>query len=206
MTVYTWPETRPFRPGNATLRQRHNQQRVSESPLNGTTQGLSMPGSRWGWDFDFPANRNADRPAIEAFLTKLDGIEHRVRLYDFWRPRPRGTCNLAGVTIGSPAAQFARTVQLAGCGAGGTLLEGDWLGLPSGQLVMVVEPAQANPAGVMTVAVRFSLRSALPSGGAVTLDRPTALFIRTEADLGMPRNPGFSQAGFSLSFTETFSA
>jgi hypothetical protein len=206
MSVYDWLPGRAYLPGDGQIRQYHPQQRRSESALSGAVQTLSMPGSKWGWDFDFPANRNADRPGFEAFFTKLDGTEHRVRLWDFWRPRPRGSCNLAGVTIAIAAGQFARSLVLDGCGAGKTLLEGDWLGLPGGQLVMVVEGGVANGSGRMAVGVRSMLRRALAAGGAVTLDRPTALYTRTEADIALPRNPGFSQRAFSVSFIETFTA
>lgn len=399
MTTYTWPDARAFVPQAAELRIIDNLQRVHESPLSGYTQTQDMPGARWGWSYDLTPHSQAERRAVEAFLTKLSGRAHRVRLWDFKHARPAGNINLAGVTLGAAAAQFATSLQLAGCfpgtnylryptdlrntseaGSGrpwsqfddggvlnhvlvsleattgpageaitvskvkcnttdtvqrqvsqqipgladgtvcvsyasmraaevkrarlylqskastypsasfnletgavtsvtsvagyttvagvidegggwygcwartnvltggatpafiiqlnsiggtaysgavgdglfvrrvgvsagdqlvdfaefGTLLAGDWIGLPSGQLLRVVEDAQADNAGVMTVAVRHMLRSAVASGGAVTLDKPTALFMRTESGLALPRQPGATIPGFSVDFVEAF--
>jgi hypothetical protein len=91
-----------------------------------------------------------------------------------------------------------------GVGADATLLAGDWLGLTGGQLVRVVADATANDAGAMTVEVRHMLRSAVASGTAVTLDKPTALYVRTEAGIALPRMPGNVDPGMSLDLVEVF--
>jgi hypothetical protein len=205
MTIYAWPTTRAFLPATAQLRVIDNLQRSSESPLSGYTQTLSMPGARWGWDFDFGAHDLASRAQVEAYLMRLSGREHRVRLWDFKQPRPRGTINLSGVTLSAAAAQFATTLALAGCGAAKTLLAGDWLTVATGQLVRVVGGSGlADGAGLMTVEIRPMLRLALSSGSAVTLDTPTALFVRTEAGLSLPRAAGDGVPGFSVGFAEVF--
>jgi hypothetical protein len=204
MTIYAWPTTRAFVPAAAQLRVIDNLQRSSESPLSGYTQTLSMPGARWAWDYDFGAHDQANRAQVEAYLLRLSGREHRVRLWDFKQPRPRGTINLGGVTLNAAAAQFATALVLSGCGAGKTLLAGDWLAVATGQLVRVVADAVADGGGVMTVETRQMLRLALSSGSAVALDKPTALFVRTEAGLSLPRSAGHGVPGFSISFAEVF--
>lgn len=204
MTIYAWPTTRAFLPHTAQLRVIDNLQRTSESPLSGYTQTLSMPGARWGWDFDFGAHDQASRAKVEAYLLRLSGREHRVRLWDFKQPRPRGTINLGAVSLGAAAAQFATTLPLSGCGAGKTLLAGDWLAVATGQLVRVVADAVADAGGLMTVEIRPMLRLALSSVSAVTLDSPTALFVRTEAGLTLPRSAGDAVPGFSVGFAEVF--
>ena len=376
MTIYTWPDTRTFVPQVADLQVIDNTQRSLESPLSGYVQTVSMPGARWGWAMDFAPQDSASRAALEAQLLKLSGREHRVRLWDIKHPRPRGNIVLTGVTLGAAAAQFATSLQLAGClpgnnvlaggsfevdsnsdgladgwtrysagtvgtlsaalssgvashgaysqslsaaslgssqtdrqgitrssvnvaalagktatlscvvlgtlnssvevqaawrDAGGavisgmttsvalttgyqtivltgacpanavtailyifqhsntgvapglyvdavqleagssrtayavaTLRAGDWLGLPTGQLVRVVADAQADDLGRMTVDVRHMLRAAAASGSAVTLDRPTALYVRAEAGLTLPRMAGGSAPGMSAEFVEVF--
>jgi len=372
MTTYTWPNTPQFVPASAELRVIDTLQRVHESTLSGYVQTQSMPGARWGWAFDMAPQGSAERQALEAYLLRLSGRQHRVQLWDHKQPRPRGSIALTGVTLGASAAQFAESLVLAGCrspdnllsiggmeidtngdgladgwvsyssgtlsglaysraggpdafvqrvlassmggtlassagialadrvpviagqlytisadilgfngtqrieaafydsggsslasggstdwiGAGlgydrrsisvtspagaatmqlwiymhsgtgaspeiridrvqvaagtttawgvATLLAGDWLGLAGGQLVRVVEDAAATAGGAMTVAVRHMLRSAATSGSAVTLDRPTALYVRTESGLAMPRMPGLAEPGLSLDFVEVF--
>jgi hypothetical protein len=203
MTQYTWPDTRQYIPATAELMVMDNNS-ANSSPESGYVQTISKPGARWGWGLDFTPQSRAERAELEAWFTRLSGREHRVRLWDLKYPRPRGTCNLTGVTLGATAAQFATTVQLAGCGSGKTLLPRDWLGLPGGQLVMVVAAATANGSGAMTVEVRHMLRAALASGGAVVLDKPNAAFIRSESTLRLPRQPGPLEPGFSIQFEEVF--
>ena len=205
MTQYTWPDTRLHIPATAELMVLDNNN-VNASPESGYIQTSSRPGARWGWGLDFTPHSKAERAELEAYFTRLSGREHRVRLWDLKYPRPRGTCNLTGVTLGAAMAQFANTVTLAGCGAGKTLLPRDWLGLPGGQLVMVVAAATADGAGAMTVEVRHLVRTALASGGAVVLDKPTAAFIRTESTLRLPRQPGPHEPAFSVQFEEVFEA
>lgn len=377
MTVYTWPDTRAFQPQGQELRVVDNTQRTVESALSGYVQTSAMPGARWAWAFDMAPDSWADRAAVEAFLIRLSGRQHRTRIWDMRNPRPRGNIALTGVTLGAAAAQFATSLTLAGCrganavlggsfetdanadgladgwarysngvtgalsaslegtavehgaysqqcvaaglgggstdrngvlqsgarvshmaggtvtlhatvagtaattlrlyaawkdsggtptggdifadlvasggvqtitvsglcpaaaatadiyayqlqGTGGpcvflvdglrlvagasagsypgpaTLLAGDWMGLTGGQLVRVVAGATANDAGAMTVEVRHMLRAAVASGTAVTLDKPTALFVRTEAGLAMPRQPGLVDPGMSVEFVEVF--
>jgi len=378
MAAYDWPDTRIFVPQTSELRVIDNTQRSLESPLSGYVQTSSMPGARWGWSMDFGAQETDDRAQLEAYLLRLSGRQHRARLYDIKRPRPAGNIVPSGVTLAASAAQFASSLQLAGCrgsnavlggsfevdsnadgladgwlrftggsvgslgaslsttavahgtysqsliasalgatssdrngiqqngvpvahlagqtitlaasmaatastqlllyvnwqnaggstiggadlfasaaatggvqalsvtgacpaaavsanvyvyqhsGSGGavtllvdavrlvagsssasypgpaTLDAGDWLGLATGQLVRVVADATATDAGAMTVEVRHILRTAASSGSAVVLDKPTALYVRTEAGLSLPRQPGRVQPPLSVEFVEAF--
>lgn len=378
MTTYAWPTSRHFVPASHELRVIDNTQRTVESSLSGYVQTNAMPGARWGWGMDFTPHTQAQRAELEAYLLRLSGRQHRVQLWDMRNPRPRGNVQLTGVTLGATAAQFATTLQLAGCRAGAnlipggsfemdsnadgvadgwtlfvggagdagrvhsrvlidnplnvvhgslaqyvtitsagnssdsglvsarfpvlpstvytlsgymycsaaatqymaarqykadnttqtgadavtgfasnasmqrmsvtfttqadaafvaiyvrginavgqdmrvdavqleaapsatpyagfaTLLAGDWLGLTGGQLVRVVADATATDAGAMTVEVRHMLRSAVASGSAVTLDKPTALYVRTEAPLALPRMPGNVDPGLSIDLVEVF--
>jgi hypothetical protein len=204
MTTYAWPNTVDFLPRTAEWRVVDPNQRSNDSPLSGYSQTVSMPGAKWGWSLDFGPHFDARREAIEAFLLRLSGRQHRVALWDLKRHRPRGTCNLSGVTLRTSGAQFVETLNLQGCGAGNTLLGGDWIGLANGQVVRIVADATANGAGEMTVEVRHMLRSNVAENSAVTLDRPSALYVRTDSGLSMPRQRSDMQPAFSVDFVETF--
>lgn len=387
MTTYTWPDSRIYRPHQFELRVVDNLQRVHESPLSGAVQTQAMPGARWGWSYTLSPHSVDERRAVEAWLIKLSGRHHRVRLWDIRAPRPAGNIALSGVTLGAAAAQFATSLQLAGCypannrlrysrafdngvwskagatvvanaaaapdgattadrivpstsveshtltqvasavavgdtltfscyayndgapafvlqfvsatgafngyqtdvrvdlstggflahagtaiarrcdavaGAPGwyrvsmtvqaplsgavscrlfsavsttnftlagdgtsgtrvwgaqleiagapseqseiaTLKAGDWLGLADLQKVRVVEDAAATAAGAMTVEVRHMLRNAITSGTGVVLDKPTALYMRTDPGLVMPRQAGMTEPGVTVDFVEAFS-
>ncbi len=115
MAVYTWPTTaaHPWYAERMALRVFHNN-RQNVSPLNGFTQTLALPGARWGWTLDFPEHTYAERAELEGFIARLNGNEHRLALWDFARPTPRGSIALTGVTAAS-AVQFASSLVLAGC-------------------------------------------------------------------------------------------
>lgn len=201
MATYNYPAGNAYLPGRISLRPENNNQ-VSVSPLNGFAQTSSLPGARWGWSIEWSNARAADRPLLEGMLIQLSGREHRLRLYDFKRQQPLGTINTSGVTA-SAAAQFANTITLNGCGAGATLLAGDWFAV-GGQLLMCVVSATANGSGVMTVEFRHLLRAAVAGGAAVTLIRPTALYILTQSSLDFPRVGGNAEPPVSADFVEVF--
>lgn len=202
MTIYAWPPG--FVPARASLRSITNS-RSNTSAESGVTQTIVRPGSRWGWSIEMPAMTLERRAAFEAWLTRLSGMTHRAAVSDWMRPRPRGTCNVAGVSVAGGAPQFSATVPLQGCGAGRTLLAGDWIKFMGGQLCMVAADAQADGAGLMTVEVRHELRVALAAGSPVTLDAPTALYIATDATHELPRAPGLAQPAFGFDLIEVFS-
>jgi hypothetical protein len=201
MTTYTWPAQHI--PKMANLRMITNG-RANDSAESGVTQTVTRPGGRWGLSITMRAQPTEVREDFEGWLVGLNGREHRLRIYDWKRRRPRGTCNLTGVTLAATAAQFATTVQLTGCGAGKTLMRGDWLGFSSGQLCKVTADATADGSGVMTITFQHSLRAGLNSGTAVTLDKPTALYILTEPVIEFPRQPGPVQAEFGFDLIEVF--
>ncbi len=203
MAVYDWPDDQTLSPREMTLGQRHND-RAKISSHNGSVQTTSLPGARWRWVLQWPNQAQATRLRLEGVLDKLSGLEHRLRLWDIKRPRPRGTCNISGVTLSTAAAQFATTLVLAGCGASRTLLAGDWINPGGFQLVRVVDDAVANGSGVMTVSVRHPLRYAIAAGASVVVEKPTSLFILESSDLAYPRQPGAVEPEMQVQMMEAW--
>lgn len=207
MAEYTWPtSSKAYTPSAMTWRQRHNT-RMSVSPLSGAVQTISLPGMRWGVTLEWPAHSYAERALVEGLLTLLAGPEHRLVLSDLARPGPQGTINLTGVTM-SAAAQFATTVTLNGCGASTSLRPGDWLSVTTAagvQLLQACNNATATSGGVMSgVMVRPMLRGSVTAGAAVTLDRPTGLFVLAEPELAIPRGGAGICPPFSVDLIEVF--
>ncbi len=207
MTTYALPVSPDsVLPSSMELVQLHNTLQFV-SPLNGYTQSMGQPGSRWGWVLGYGEQEYSVRQLLEAHFARLNGNEHRTSVYDMGRPRPRGTINLSGVTA-SAAAQFATTITLNGCGANTTLEPGDWFSVVTAggvQLVMCVAPITASGGGVMTgVEFRHMLRSAVTGGAAVVTDKPTALFINANREFTLPRSHGMRAAPVQLVLQEVF--
>jgi hypothetical protein len=115
MAIKDWPAygtDKAFWPKSAELKQVHNN-RVLESQLSGDIQTQSVPGARWGWILNFDQQTWAERGRLLAFLTALNGMEHRVRLFDPRRPPGGSLVGRTGVTLGASASQFAESITLA---------------------------------------------------------------------------------------------
>lgn len=206
MTTYAYPTGEAYKPAKMEWGQLHNN-RATVSSLSGYTQTSSIPNPRWMITLTYPPQKSSVREILEGFLTRLSGMEHRVQLWDFGTGNrngaPRGTINQTGVQISTSASQFATTIVLKNCGGGKTLAPSDKLGV-NGQLLVAVDTFTANGSGVMTVEVRHPLRQAAATNDAVTLVKPTALFILSEPQIAFPRSPGPVQPEFSCQFVEVF--
>lgn len=150
-----------------------------ESPLDKTVQTLELPGARWGFSCTWANLLEADAALLQAFLVRLRGRSGRFTAHNWARPRPRGTCALSGVTLAAAAALGDTAASLAGCGAGATLLAGDFIGI-GGELKMVVADATADGSGTLAATFEPPLRAAAGAGDAVTTEKPTATFMLDE--------------------------
>ena len=200
MAIYTWPNLPAFTPQSFVWGVRDHD-RAYSSAFDGSTQTASLPGARWTATLNFGNQALDQRPQLEAFLAKCRR-QHRIALWNRKRPRPRGDINLTGVTLGANAGAWASQITLQGCGAGKRLLAGDMVGLP-GQLLMVADDAVADGSGVAVVGLTHMLRAAHASGSAVTLVRPTALFINQSPELSFPTT-GRIYTPITLDLVEAF--
>lgn len=182
MTTYAWPYTRPFMALQADM-WLEGTDVTERSVLGGGQQTTGRPGAHWRMVMSLPADQPAYRQELLGFLRKLNGKEHRVSLWDFRKfgvanahGSPAGTIATSGVAVKTTVAQFGISLVLKNCGAGATLNAGDMWSV-NGQLIENCELATANGSGEMTVLVPQRLRAQALADAAVTLVRPTALFV-----------------------------
>lgn len=205
MATYDWPayaSDKAFWPETVELKEWHNNI-AHESELSGDIQTNSTPGARWGIVLNFPRQTWLERARLHAFLTRLSGMQHRVRLFDPHKPLPAGTINTSGVTVNASAAQFATSLQLTGCGATKTLFGNDWFAI-AGQLLKAVVLGTSDGSGLMTIEFRHPLRAAISAGAAVTLSSPTALYILLTREFGLPYGASSMAPPTSIEFREVF--
>jgi hypothetical protein len=207
MSTFDWPLTAGFLPEQFSL-DPESRTLASESILSGSVQTSGTPGMRFKCHMVLPSAAAVDRAAVEGFLSKLNGREHRVRLWHFTRPGvggygyPMGSINQNGVTVSVAAAQFASTITLAGCGANKTLQAGDFFSV-NGQLLLNPDTVVANGSGVMVLPAISRLRVAAAAGQAVTLVRPYSTFVMDSNSYVSSYVPGANQP-IGLDFTEVF--
>ena len=176
MTTLTWPTLSVAAPESFTFTLASNTMHF-QSPLSGAMQTVEFPGARWKASFTLDSLAESDAALLRAFGAKLRGRAGRFYLHHMANP------NLRGTVTGSPSVngggQTGNTLALASCGAGKTILAGDFIGV-NGELKMVVANATADGGGYMTVTIEPPLRSSPTNGSTVTTVKPTATFMLSE--------------------------
>ena len=207
MSTYTWPAGIAYTPLSADW-WLVGSDITTRSVLGAGQQTSAVPGAVWSAVLNFSPDSDARRHALLGFLRGLNGKEHRVALWDMRKfsaagvqGSPSGTIATSGLTLSAAAAQFASSVSIAGCGAGATLAAGDMFKV-GGQLIENTALATANGSGVMTVAVPQRLRAAAASGAAVTVVKPTALFVLKEPFHALRERARYT--AFSVEFEEVY--
>lgn len=204
MAVYAYPTFSHFVPEKADMGIRSNVM-MSISPLNGAMQTIEVPGSRWVTSLTYSAAQSADlRAEIEAFWARVRGQVHRVSLWHFRRPEPRGTIRGASPTLGSNLALGATSCAFNGLSNGQTLLPGDLFGI-GGQLLMCTNQTAVTAVGSAMSGIQFSppLRADASAGAPVQLVRPSANFILTEPEVRVPYE-GYGVSAFTVDLMEFF--
>jgi hypothetical protein len=179
VTDYAWPTRIP--PTSSSLAWLDNTA-IFTSPLSGTTRTLARPGGRWRQTLTVQGLQ--DQPAIEAFVFRLNGAEHRALLPDFGYKRQ-------GAGGGTPrvngASQTGLSLVTDGWPASTLVLKaGDRIG-SSGQMLVVTQDATTNGSGQVTLQLAHPIRVAPANDSLIEIDAPTARYILT------------NKAGFSSS-------
>lgn len=206
--IFIYPFKKPFLPDQVQFGASPNTAMV-ESVLNGGVQTSETPGKRWQVSLTLPDAKGPARAEVEGFFDALNGQANRVRLWHMGRVglgghgTPIGNINTTGVTVKTATAQFATSFTLTGCGAGKALAAGDMFAV-GGQLLMNVSNVVANGAGEIVVPATGGLRSAITAGQAITLIRPTALFVLATPDWRSTYYEGNRSSSFAIDFKEVF--
>jgi len=112
----------------------------------------------------------ADRASMQAFLTKLNGQEHRFTVQDHSFAR-RGTGG--GTLLINGAGQTGSSLVCDGATFSVTnyLLEGDYISF-NNELHMVTANANSSAAGAVTLSIAPPIRKATVNNGAINITVP----------------------------------
>ncbi len=162
-------------------------QRLGRSSFDGSAQAQVMGAPRWAFTINTGFIRRTEVPVWEALIDQLQGMTNRLRVWDWRREAP------LGVATGTP------TVRVAGTGTSlatqgwtpsitGMLLPGSYMGI-NGELKRLTAQMDTNGSGWGTINFQPPMRASAPVGAAITLVKPTALFVMTT------ERPTFVQEG-----------
>ena len=190
MTTYTFPDITPSRSSWELV----TNTRTFVSPLTNAVQTASRKGSFWKISMTFNNLSGSDRSVMQAFLTKLNGMEHRFLVYDHSHTR-RGTGSDA--TLVAAANQSGTTLSCTGgpTTQAGYAKAGGYLRL-NNELHIIVPSANTDDesystsSGNVTFTIAPPIRNTTSAGDDVVIaGNVEGIFMLTSA-AGWDSSPG----------------
>lgn len=205
MTTITFPTLSRAAPASMEFNLISNTQTFT-SPLDGSVYTSELPGARWAFSLDFPSLQEADAALLQAFLAKLRGQANTFTMHNWARPTPRGTAGgtplVNNSSVSPTTLQTGASIITKGWSAGATMKAGDYFTMNT-ELKMCVADATADGSGNMTITFEPPIRNSPADNAAITVTRPTAVFMLTEPKSGWGSAPG-GFTSFSLQGVEKF--
>lgn len=173
---------------------------TSVSTIGKQVKTRALTGKRWMCSFTVRAATWRERAAVAAFLDSLEQGGNRLSMWHLARPLPYGTIT-GSPTIASALSIGDKTVIIQ-TAAGATVVAGDLLGV-AGQIIKAEVDAAADGSGVLTLPLVHGVRKAAVVGAAITVERPSTLWIPTGEIQSDAYVQGHAPA-ISLSFAEAY--
>ncbi len=204
MAILDFP-TLSRRPSEVTWKLKARTQ-THESPLDGSTQTLALPGARWEAAITWNTLESSDRRILEAFLAQLGGQAGRFYLGPGWHAPRRATGTGTPLING---AQSVSTINMDGWAAGAEAFKtGDYFcvftgGSPSRALLYIVTAdATADGGGAVAVSVAPPVRTSVADNSPVYLDWPVATMRLADDDQGSVTVRPPMRGSFTISIVE----
>ncbi len=187
MTTYTFPTLNGRQP-NTMAWQLIANTAVFRSPFTGAIQTAGRGGEYWTATLGYSNLTAAEASELTAFLTRLNGQEHRFLVTNY-SSVPRGT--LDGSPVVSGAGQSGNTLNIAGAGASvvGWIQAGDFFEV-NGELKQCVADADSDGAGAVTVEFVPRLRVSPPDGDPIIVTNPSGTFLLSDDAVTWAVQPG----------------
>ena len=153
--------------------------RQFQSPVSGAIQTLSRKGSFWKTRMTFRNLSGDERAELQAFIAKMDGQVHRMRLEDYGYVR-RGSATSPQNVLVDGAGQTGTTLNMDGAtpNVSDFFKAGDYLSF-NNELHMVTADADSDSSGDITVSVSPPIRKATTNNDSVSIFSPFGVFMMT---------------------------
>jgi len=188
VTTYSFPGVTPQR---STWTLLTNSKRFT-SPFTGAIQTVQRTGERWHIRLEFSALSDDDRAEMLAFVTKLNGGEHRFTVHDHSYVR-RGSGG--GTPLVAGASQTGNSLDIDGASTSVTnwLRAGDMISFGN-ELKMVTAAVNTDVTGAATIPIIPKIRTSPADNSAVDITAPIlGKFILMDRQVSWTNEPRFSQ-------------
>lgn len=183
MTILAFPSIRGARTAEWYLQALTQSQ---DSPFDGSTQTIAMPGARWAGTVSFTLQL-ADFKMLQAFLAKLGG---RAGRFSFTPPQAIRTLPaLVSAVQVDGAAQTGASLAVKNLPHATLVFNaGDWISWPDAasrpMLHMVTADVTSDGSGLASLPIAPPIRHAGADGATVEVAAPTGVFMLTGDDQG----------------------
>lgn len=172
-------------PSSMTWRLKANTQ-VHESPLDGTTQTLVMPGARWVASLTWEVMDREMARVVSAFIARMNGRSGRFLLSPIHAPR---IATAGGTPLVQGAGLTGDLLETDGWEANKTVIvAGDYLSFVNSagrpQLHMAVASAVSNSVGYAPIRIAPPLRSSPADNTPIEVVEPVGVFRLADDDQG----------------------
>jgi len=162
-----------------------------QSPLSNAIQTVSRKGSYWKTSMVFNNLTGAERAELQAFIAKLDGQTHRIRISDYGYVR-RGTAS-SGSLVVKGSGQSGSTLLADGASLSTTsyLAAGDYISF-NDELHMVTAYVNSDASGNLSIPIAPPIRKSPSDNAPIQHLAPYGVFMMTNTPKWNTQAPYFS--------------
>lgn len=163
-----------------------------QSPLSNAIQTLSRKGSYWKTTMQFRNLTGEQRAELQAFIAKLDGKTHRMRIRDYGAVR-YGNANALTTPQVNGSGQTGSTLVANGAAANVTsyFAAGDYISF-NNELHMVTDDVDADGSGNISIPLAPPIRKPTDDNDAIEFLAPVGVFM-------MNNNPSWATSSLYVS-------
>ncbi|WP_299001796.1 hypothetical protein [uncultured Shewanella sp.] len=177
--------------------------KVFTNPYSNQTQTLSLPGAYWHAKLQFANLTRAQGQTLHAFVSNMQGMAGRVKLFDHAFSAPRG--HGRGTPFVKGSNQTGNQLAIDGVESGTFLQAGDYCQIGE-QLVILTSDATASSDGECVLNFQAALRRAPADGSPIIVQSPCAVMQLKDDNQGLRRSTKSRViSSFSLEFIEDVS-
>lgn len=174
MATYNFPNITPTRQSFELV----TNTKTFKSPLSGAIQTVSRKGSYWKTTMTFSNLTGAQRSVLQAFISKLDGQTHRMRIRDY------GSVRYGNASSGSPvvkgASQTGSTLLADGASLSTSayFAAGDYISF-NNELHMVTADVDSDGSGNLAIPLAPPIRKSPDDNESIEYLAPYGVFMMT---------------------------
>tara|TARA_B110000503_G_scaffold16133_1_gene22934 strand:- start:7962 stop:8561 length:600 start_codon:yes stop_codon:yes gene_type:complete len=191
MTIFSFPSIIPASSSFELV----TNTKTFRSPLTNSVQTASRKGSLWKVGMSFNNLHGSQRAEMQAFLTKLNGQEHRFALYDHSYARRGGGTGTLSVN-GANQGGSSLVCVTEGFSITGYLKAGDYISF-NNELHMVTDDANSDGAGAITLKIAPPIRKPTINNQSIDYDSPVNGVFMLSSKSGWTNDPA-GLSSFSL--------